>query len=183
MLCSKVILPYMEISKRAPGIEPALCWLRDLRLYRSLHEEVSRGTILFLQPCSQPGAQLISQNNSTNLYYLILFDLFLIFVRRQINQIPYVRKIYPRSILYLRFIKCRHFFEVWRDSVDVRFMFKRGLFSGEGKSCMRTLSKEAPNLIPYLIFENLKVPMSIIQISNHFSSCENHQIKKILVCG
>ena len=24
-----------------PGIEPALCWLRDLRLYRSLHEEVS----------------------------------------------------------------------------------------------------------------------------------------------
>ena len=31
----------MEISKRVPGIEPALCRLRDLRLYRSLHEEVS----------------------------------------------------------------------------------------------------------------------------------------------
>ena len=31
----------MEIGKRVPGIKPALCWLRDLRLYRSLHEEVS----------------------------------------------------------------------------------------------------------------------------------------------
>ena len=31
----------MEIGKRVPGIEPALCRLRDLRLYRSLHEEVS----------------------------------------------------------------------------------------------------------------------------------------------
>ena len=36
----------MEIGKRVPGIEPALCRLRDLRLYRSLHEEVSNLSIL-----------------------------------------------------------------------------------------------------------------------------------------
>ena len=32
----------MEIGKRVPGIEPGFCRLRDLRLYRSLHEEVSQ---------------------------------------------------------------------------------------------------------------------------------------------
>ena len=38
----------MEIGKRVPGIEPALCRLRDLRLYRSLHEEVSLKLACFL---------------------------------------------------------------------------------------------------------------------------------------
>ena len=40
--------------------------------------------------------------------------------------------------LYLVYIffNCRHFFEFWQHSFDiVRFIFKRGLFSGEGKSC------------------------------------------------
>ena len=38
----------MEIGKRVPGIEPALCRLRDLRLYRSLHEEVSSRRVIFV---------------------------------------------------------------------------------------------------------------------------------------
>ena len=51
-----------------------------------------------------------------------------------------MRKIYPRSIHYLRFINCLHFFEVWRHSFDgVRFIFKRRLFSGECKSWAHTL--------------------------------------------
>ena len=53
---------------------------------------------------------------------------------------PYARKIYPRFILYFRFLNCPHFFEDWRYFLDVvRVIFKRGLFSGEGKSCTRTV--------------------------------------------
>ena len=38
----------MEIGKRVPGIEPGFCRLRDLRLYRSLHEEVSIHTSMYV---------------------------------------------------------------------------------------------------------------------------------------
>ena len=47
-----------------------------------------------------------------------------------------------RSIFYLHFIKYPHFFEVWWNSFDVvRFIYKRGLFLGEGKSCARAVDK------------------------------------------
>ena len=58
----------------------------------------------------------------------------------KINYIPYSRKIYPGPIFYLDFINCLHFFEVWWHSFDVeRFIFERGLFSGEVKSSARTV--------------------------------------------
>ena len=65
-----------------------------------------------------------------------LSNLFL-FIQKYV---PYTRKIYPRTIRYLRFINCRHFLEVWRHSFDIiRLIFERGLFSGEGKSCASTV--------------------------------------------
>ena len=38
----------MEIGKLVPGIKPALCRLQDLRLYQSLHEEVSLAIVLYM---------------------------------------------------------------------------------------------------------------------------------------
>ena len=41
----------------------------------------------------------------------------------------------------LRHISCRHFFDVWRHSFDVvQFICERGLYSEEGKLCVRTVA-------------------------------------------
>ena len=66
----------MEIGKRVPGIEPGFCRLRDLRLYRSLHEEVSHVLYLLLYIYSDVSRELISREFSRMNFEIILENEF-----------------------------------------------------------------------------------------------------------